>query len=196
MQSRFLALLLILVALTGGAADIETFAQRIAPLIDPAKLATLKSRGANPRVQKYVAALAEARTAGLEPSKVAARAVELAGYQEGAATLTIEAMTRNLTIAGRLGALDAEGIQRMRRGNAATVRNGPYAKQKLTVDHIIPRAVTPELDNVIANLELMPAGLNSAKGKKLGDRQRSLAAKLYGAGLLSRQGLTAIEAKK
>lgn len=196
MQSRFLALLLTLATLASSAADIETFAQWIAPLIDPAKLATLKSRGANPRVQKYVAALAEARTAGLEPSKVAARAVELAGYQDGAASLTVEAMTRNLMIATRLGALDAEGIQRMRRGNAATVRNGPYAKQKLTVDHIIPRAVTPELDNVIANLELMPAGLNSSKGKKLGDRQHSLAAMLHAAGLLSRQGLRAIDEKK
>jgi hypothetical protein len=28
------------------------------------------------------------------------------------------------------------------------------------VDHIIPRAVVPELDNVIANLELMPLHLN------------------------------------
>ena len=43
------------------------------------------------------------------------------------------------------------------------------------MDHIIPRAVCPELDNVIANLELMPMGLNSAKRDRVGDRQLSLA---------------------
>jgi hypothetical protein len=39
-------------------------AKRIAPLIDPAKLATLGKRGANQRVQKAVYWQAEARAAG------------------------------------------------------------------------------------------------------------------------------------
>lgn len=196
MQSRFLSLWLMLATLSGGAEDIETYAQRIAPLIDPVKLATLKERGANPRVQKYVVALAEARLAGLNPDEVAAQAVKLAGYTGDAATLTVEAMTRNLTIATRLGSLTAWGRERMRRGNAAKVENGPYNRQVLTVDHIIPRAVAPELDNVIANLELMPSGMNAAKGAKIGDRQRSLARKLHAAGLLSAEGLKIIEETK
>jgi hypothetical protein len=40
------------------------YAKRIAPLIDPAKLATLGKRGANQRVQKAICWLAEAREAG------------------------------------------------------------------------------------------------------------------------------------
>jgi hypothetical protein len=47
-----LALLLFSLALTGRPED---YAVKIAPLIDPAKLATLGERGANPRVQKHVA---------------------------------------------------------------------------------------------------------------------------------------------
>jgi hypothetical protein len=31
------------------------------------------------------------------------------------------------------------------------------------VDHIIPRSVAPELDNLIANLELMPQRMNAGK---------------------------------
>lgn len=196
MQSPFLVLVVLLAALTLNAANVGTFAQRIAPLIDPAKLATLGERGANPRVQKYVAALAEAQAAGLNPSKVSAQAVKLAGYQGDAATLTADAMVRNLDIAQKLGALDAEGLDEMRRGNAATVKTGPYKGQQLSVDHVIPRSVVPGLDNVIANLELMPAGLNSAKGAKIGDRQRSLARKLNKAGLLSASGLRAIGTAK
>ena len=65
---------------------------------------------------------------------------------------------------------------------------GPYAGDQLSVDHIIPRAVTPELDNVIANLELMPLRMNQRKNSHVGQRQRDLAQRLFEAGLLSREG--------
>lgn len=61
------------------------------------------------------------------------------------------------------------------------------------MDHIIPRAVCPELGNVIANLELMPAKMNAAKSDKVGERQRLLAKRLYEAGLLSAIGLKAVQ---
>jgi len=57
---------------------------------------------------------------------------------------------------------------------------------------IIPRAVCPELENVIANLELMPGRMNSSKSAKIGDRQRDIAKKLFHAGLLSKEGLAAV----
>ena len=62
----------------------------------------------------------------------------------------------------------------------------------MSVDHIIPRAVVPELDNVIANLELMPLRMNESKIAKIGDRQRDMANKFYQAGLLSMKGLEAV----
>ena len=61
------------------------------------------------------------------------------------------------------------------------------------VDHIIPRAVCPELDNVIANLELMPQRMNSSKNDRVGSRQQAHGLKLNKAGLLSRQGLQAVQ---
>jgi uncharacterized alpha-E superfamily protein len=73
----------------------------------------------------------------------------------------------------------------MKRGRAPTVRRGPYVGEIVSVDHIIPRSVAPELDNVIANLELMPLSVNQRKGNKVSDRQTSLARKLHAAGLLS-----------
>ena len=45
-----------------------------------------------------------------------------------------------------------------------------------------------ELDNVIANLELMPQRMNSKKNAKVGKRQWSHAEKLRDAGLLSQEG--------
>jgi hypothetical protein len=53
--------------------------------------------------------------------------------------------------------------------------------------------VVPELDNVIANLELMPLKMNEGKNAKIGARQVDLARKLHKAGLLSSEGLKAVE---
>ena len=68
-----------------------------------------------------------------------------------------------------------------------------FSREVVSVDHIIPRAVVPELDNVIANLELMPLRMNESKNAKIGSRQKSLATQFHAAGLLSETGLNAIK---
>lgn len=165
-------------------AEIDEAAQ-IASLIDPAKLGTLRERGANPRIQKITAILATAKAHGKKPEEITQLAVEKIGWgdtQKG--NLTESAILRNLRIAEQLGATTPEDIENMRRGRAATVRRGPYAGDILSVDHIIPRSVSPELDNTIANLELMPLRVNQRKGNTIGARQRDLARKLHAAGLM------------
>ena len=143
-------------------------------------------------VQKSVYWLAAARQAGHKPGDVLDRVVALVVYQENAAKLTKDALLRNLDIAEKLGCLNPAGLAEMRRGNAATVVKGPYKGDELSVDHIIPRAVVLELDNVIANLELMPLRMNQKKNATIGDRQRNMAKKFHHAGLLSRKGLEAV----
>lgn len=161
-------------------------ATQISSLIDPAKLATLRERGANSRIQKITAILITAKQAGKNPVEIAREAVKKIGWSGTAkGDLTSAAILRNLDIAEKLGAITPEDIAAMRKGNAATVRNGPYAGDILSVDHIIPRSVAPELDNTICNLELLPLKVNEAKGDKIGDRQRALAQKLHVAGLLA-----------
>ncbi len=179
-------------ALLVPAVELASYSQKVASLIDPAKLATLGQRRANPRVEKYVAQLAEAKAAGLPPERVVKDAVALVGMKGAAAQLTSEAMLRNLVIAERLGCLDEAGLAGMRKGHGATVRRGPYAGDHASVDHIIPLKVAPELDHVIANLELMPLRMNEGKSAKIGQRQRSLARQLNNAGLLSGDGLTTV----
>jgi len=179
-------------AWAAGAAGVESWARQVSSLVDPAKLATLGPRGANPRVQKYVALLAGGRGAGAPPETVVARAVALVGMKGEAAKLTAEAMLRNLVIAERLGCLDAEGMAAMRRGKAPTITKGPYRGDRTSVDHIIPRAVAPELDTVIANLEVMPLRMNESKNAKIGARQVDLARKFRAAGLLSAAGLVVV----
>lgn len=190
---RNLFILLWTICICACAEPQTDYASLIKPLIDPINLSTLKERGANPRVQKVTAILWKAKQAGQDPSKVAEKAVGLIGWggtQKG--ELTASAMARNLTIAERLGATTPQDIEDMSRGKTAEVRKGPYIGQILSVDHIIPRSIAPELDNTIANLELMPLPLNISKGDKVTSRQADLAKKLNAAGLLSENGLRKI----
>ena len=53
--------------------------------------------------------------------------------------------------------------------------------------------MVPELNSVIANLELRPLRLNESKNDKIGDRQLSHAQKLHDAGLLSTEGLKKVQ---
>ena len=173
-----------------GKSPGKDYARLIEPLIEPAKLATLGPRGANQRVQKVTAILWQAKEDGQDPAKVAERAVDLigwAGTEKG--KLTAAAMQRNVTIIERLGAMTPADIETMRRGRAPTVRKGPYTGDIVSVDHIVPRAMAPELDNVIATLELMPLRLNEGKSDRIGDRQISMAKAFRNAGLLSEAGL-------
>ena len=187
----WITLLAFLCCLPLLAAQID-YAAKIAPLIDPAKLSTLAKRGANSRVQKYVYWLEMARKDKQDPGKVIEEALRSVGYSKTAAELTRTAMLRNLDIAQKLGCLDATGLDEMKRGKAPTVQRGPYKGDQLSVDHIIPRAVVPELDCVIANLELMPLRMNESKNARIGARQVDLAKKLNAAGLLSDKGLRAV----
>ena len=162
----------------------------IVSLIDPSKLATLGDRGANPRIQKVVAWLAIGKRLGREPGAQVDFAIERIGWngtEKG--RLTREAILRNLAIAESLGCTDPEDVEAMKRGRAPRVDVGPHKGEIMSVDHIIPRAVVPELDNVIANLEFLPLGANQRKGDAIGARQRNLAKELAAAGLLSPEGL-------
>ena len=189
-RRRWLTIALCLVVVEGiWAGTIEEYVGRVAPLIDPAKLATLAEKGGNPRVQKYTVWLEIARRDGVNPTNVVDGALVSVGVtNKTAAEVTRTVMLRNLQIAGELGCFDDQGLNDMQRGQSPTIRRGPYMGQELTVDHVIPYAVAPELGNVIANLELLPWELNLKKGTKFGQRQRDLVRRLFAAGLLSPEG--------
>jgi hypothetical protein len=59
------------------AAPLQDHLAKLVPLIDPAKLATLAERGANPRLQKAVAILEDARRDSWPVTDVASNAVAM-----------------------------------------------------------------------------------------------------------------------
>lgn len=168
----------------------------IAALTDPAKLATLKGeRAANPRLQKCVYWLAYAEEQGEKPEAVLDEAAKLnktAGKPY--AGFVRWGLLENLKIAKELGLLTTEGMAELRRGKSATITNGHYTGQEAEADHVIPKAVCPELANQVMNLELMPASLNRAKSDKVTQRAKTFAKELYEANLLSQRGWARLEA--
>lgn len=189
--------ILLVLVLSCGLASADTIRDALVSLCDPAKIATITAeRGANPRVRKICYWLEMARKAGREPSVEMREVMSAVGWVGTAkGDLTADAMTRNRVIAERLGCLDEIGMTTLRSGKAAVIRDGPYAGDKLSVDHIIPRAVCAELDTTLANLELMPMRMNSSKSDSIGERQVDMAKKFHAAGLLSKAGLDAVLAR-
>jgi len=167
----------------------------IAEQTDPAKLATLKGeRAANPRLQKCVYWLACAEEQGEKPEAVLDESAKLNKTADTPyAGFVSWGLLENLKIAKELGLLTPEGMAELKRGKSATITKGQYAGQEAEAGLVIPKAVCPELQNQVMNLELIPASLNRAKSEKVTDRAKVFAKELYDAKLLSDEGWTKVQ---
>jgi hypothetical protein len=164
----------------------ETPEYAIAELANPTELRTLGERGANSRLNQIVFWLYEAEEDGRNLTNVLATALWTVYRNETQRDLVQSGLLRNFTIARQLGLLTNahQNVEQLQRGRSATITIGPYAGEKTEVDHIVPRSLAPELDNELANLELMPASLNRKKSDRVTSRQVTHAEKLFAAGLL------------
>lgn len=167
----------------------------LASLTDPARLATLGERGANPRLNKAVYWLDDARTRGLAPVRSIKAAQWWNGSREPRASLVREGLLRNLKIAEELGLFAQDGRTRLRQGQAATITLGPYAGETAEIDHIVPYALAPEVGNELANLEMLPRSLNRSKSAQVGERQLAHARRLREAGLLTDASFDKVQAR-
>ena len=199
-RSRLFLLGVISFALCGisvGESPQETTpALAIANLTDPAKLATLKGeRAANPRLQKCVYWLAYAEEQGSKPDAVLDEAAKL-NKTDGKpyAGFVRWGLLENLKTAKELGLLTPDGMAELRKGKSAKITKGEHTGEEAEADYVIPRAVCPELKNQVMNLELLPASRIQAKSDKITERAKTFARELYDTGLLSEEGLRAVEA--
>jgi len=189
-------LALLLAAAPSIIAAPSTAVVAIAEQTDPAKLATLKGEGAaNPRLQKCVYWLACAEEQGEKPEVVLDESAKLnktAGTPY--AGFVSWGLLENLKIAKELGLLTPEGMAELKRGKSATITKGQYAGQEAEAGLVIPKAVCPELQNQVMNLELLPASLNRSPSDKVTDRAKIFAKELYEAKLLSEEGWERVSA--
>ncbi len=169
--------------------------QILAPLLDPAKVATLRGdRPANHRLYKALYWLETARVGGGNVGKVISIAQAVDGYSgTPAAKADKRAIISNRKKLQNLGCLTPVGMAKLRKGGSPTITKGPHVGSAIALDHILPRSVVPELAARYFNLEAIDAPDNLAKSNKIGKRELKVARKWNREGLLSDQGLMAVE---
>jgi hypothetical protein len=173
----------------------EIARQILAPLLDPAKLATLKGdRPANPRLYKALYWLETAREMGGDMSTVIGTAQAVTGSSgTPAAKADMLAIISNRTKLQVFGCLTANGMAKLRKGGSPAITKGEHSGDCIALDHILPRSVVPELAARFYNLEALPARVNLAKSDRIGQRELNLARQWNREGLLSTPGLRAVE---
>lgn len=167
----------------------------VGSLSDPAKLAELGPRGANPRVNKIIYWLDDARRHYMTPEAALDFALWEDRYAKPRAALVKEEVLRNLKIADELGLLTSENRTRLRNGKAALITIGPYRGESVEIDHVVPISLAPELGNELANLEMLPLSLNRHKSNHVNERQLAIAERFRAAGLLSNESLARLKNK-
>jgi hypothetical protein len=143
----------------------------IANLSDPEKLKTLKpeARGVNGRFDKILYWLFVAEQKGIPPVEAIDQAFESNGTREPRRSMAKEQLQSAYLTAKLWGLFTPENCTRLKRGNAGLITKGTYIGQIAEVDHIIPLSRYPQFANELANLQLMPAMQNRAKGNRMGE---------------------------
>jgi hypothetical protein len=183
------AFLLLAASCAWGAAD---WLAPLADQTDPAKLAALGKRGANPRVNRIVFYLHQAQQAGTSPGDALDQAFRQNGTTGLVAILSKETQLLNYQHAQEWGLLTSENLADLKTGEAPRISRGPHTGQDTDVDHIVPVSLAPEAGNSLANLELLPSSVNRAKGARIGWREVTFAARLQEASLIPESTLTRV----
>lgn len=190
MLNRLLSIVLLLAAgCAWGAAD---WLGPLAEQGDPAKLATLGKRGANPRINRIVFHLHQARQSGTAPDAALDQAFRQNGTTGLVAVLSKETQLLNYQHAQDWGLLTPENLAALKTGEAPVITRGSHAGQETDVDHIVPVSLAPEAGNSLANLELLPSSVNRAKGARVSWRVVEFAGRLQEAGIIRNDTLTRV----
>ena len=166
----------------------------LAPLLDPAKVATLKGdRPANARLYKVLGWLETAREGGGDVSAVIDIAQSARGYSGTAGGIADKAaILWSRKKLEDFGCFTPEGMEKLKRGGSPTITKGEHTGDAIALDHVLPRAVVPELAARFYNLEAIPARENLEKSAKITQREVALAQRWASEGLLSPDGLQAV----
>ena len=119
-----------------------------------------------------------ARRAGGKPPEVIAAAQKAAGYLGSlGAKVDKDAILWSWKKLDDYGCFNAQGMAELRKGGSPAIAKGDHAGDGIALDHMLPRAVVPELAARFYNLEAIPAKANLQKSNKIGQRELELARK-------------------
>ena len=82
----------------------------------------------------------------------------------------------------------------LKKGGSPTITKGEYTGDGIALDHVLPRAIVSELAARFYNLNAFPSKTNLQKSAKITEREILLVRRWHKEGLLSAEGLAAVEA--
>lgn len=163
----------------------QEFAVQIAPIVDYKELYQFgHDREANDVLLLAVVTLLDAEDEGADLEELFRQVEWINQTPIAYSDFLKDGLLRNLKIARELGLDSPENRALMREGKSPIIQTGPYAGEKAEVDHIVPKHLAEDLDNLLINLELMPMTLNRRKSKKVTPRVRSFAKRFHEAGVM------------
>ena len=143
---------------------------RLEPLLNPAKIGTLKGeRALNQRLHKVIYYLHQAEKEGKDVSETLTRAMKMAGADKRISRMYLDPkidhaqIMNNYKWARAHGLFeDEQGLLRMKNGNAPFITT-PKGREIIEVDHDVPVSWASELGNSWGNLSYVPKSYNRAR---------------------------------
>jgi len=175
--------------------EVDPVVTALAGEIDQQHLDSLTRKREGTRyLRRAVFQLEAARREGRDLAELIEAAQRLNGDHGSARAAAVrERLLENHSILEGLGCLADEGFGKLKTGNAPTITAGKHSGEIASVDHILPRSVVPELDSRLYNLRFMPEPMDGAKGNTIEGWQVLLAREWGEKGLLSEEGVSAVE---
>lgn len=194
-RSFWIALLFLIVGVGAGYSvssylefqrDYKSHVSRMTPLLRYEERVQLgRKRGSNETMRIVSYHLFLAREEGLDLDRFLDSAQPPEVIPPSLAALNKERFLSNLTLGDRFGLFTTDNLARLAKGEAPYVTRGEFAGQQAQVEHIIPVAVAPAMDNLLCNLEWLPESLNASKSDSITERAYQIAIRFHESGILS-----------
>ena len=177
------------------AREIKRILATLRRAVNPALIGALrdKERGANPRINRIVAALYSGEKAGMEPRQLIREALNAHGISAPEAEMIERNLLNNLGTAHALRLFDdPKNVRILRAGHGVEISEDvlahmPAFPNRTSIDHIIPVDLAPELATHLANLKLIPLDVNVIRKNTINEGALVLAEQYRRIGILTDQ---------
>ena len=171
------------------------YAAELAPLIYyKDRVHGARERGSNETMRLVNFKVYQAYQDGLDIVKLLELAQPRSKQPPNLAMLNTRRFLSNLELGIEYGIYEGEeNLKALAYGKAPTITKGEYKGQRIDVEHVVPKAIAPDLDNILSNLMWLPASLNQSKSDTITDEAMEMAKIFRDEGILPLEQFLVVE---
>lgn len=173
----------------------ERYAAELEPLLYyKDRVHGARTRGSNEIMRIVNFKIYQAYQDGLDIPKLISMAQPAHKHPPVLTRLNLKRFLSNLELGIAYGIYEGEdNLKALAYGRAPTITKGEFKGQRIDVEHIVPKAIAPDLDNILANLMWLPASLNQSKSDTITDEAMQMAEIFVEQGILPRDQFLAVK---